>query len=288
MSSLKVALLQYTARASEENSKKTIMPMMTTAAAKGARLIALPECATRLDPDRKRLAATADRQEDSAILAEFCDFARLHKVWVSIGSMVLKPDDGDDTRLVNRSLMINPDGQITATYDKIHMFDVVINADEKYQESAHYQPGSKAVVTPVDDALFGMSICYDLRFPHVYNALAQAGAGVMIVPSAFTVATGKAHWEVLLRARAIETGSFVLAAAQTGTHEPGNDGTVRRTYGHSMIISPWGDVKNKLGTEAGICDAELNLNSIQHARKRLPVLEQQRPFTMNTIMRNDA
>ena len=165
MSSLNVALLQYTA-VPEADTQKTITPMMTMAAAKGAQLIALPECATRLDPDRARLKATVDRQEDSAALASFCDFARLHHVWISVGSIMLKADGGgDDQRLVNRSVMINPDGMITATYDKIHMFDVIINADEQYHESAHYQPGDQAVITPVHDAMIGMSICYDIRFP---------------------------------------------------------------------------------------------------------------------------
>ena len=281
MSSLNVSLLQYTARAKESDTKKILMPMMTMAAAKGARLIALPECATRIDSDRDRLIATTDHQHESTILADFCAFARLHGVWLAIGSMVLKPDNSDDTRLINRSLMINPNGTITATYDKIHMFDVVINADEQYQESAHYQPGAKAIITKIDDALIGMSICYDLRFPHLYNALAQAGAGVMMVPSAFTVATGKAHWDVLLRARAIETGSFVLASAQTGSHEPSRDGSVRRTYGHSMVISPWGECINQLGQDAGVCEATINLNSIEQARKRLPVLKQRRAFTLD-------
>ncbi len=278
MSSLNVALLQYTARAHEADTLKKIMPMMTTAAAKGATLIALPECATRLDADRARLMASADTQENSKTLQALRDFAQVHGVWMSVGSMVLKAKTASGDKLVNRSLMINPNGEITAHYDKIHMFDVVINEAESYHESAHYEPGSNAVITPVEHATIGMSICYDLRFPRLYQDMAQAGAGVMNIPSAFTVATGKAHWEILLRARAIETGSFVLAAAQTGTHDAGPDGKTRNTYGHSMIISPWGDILALLGQETGICHAVLNLNSITHARHRLPVLDQQRAY----------
>ena len=278
MATLSTALLQYTAKADEVSTAKIIFPMMENASIQGAKFIALPECATRLDPDRTRLKASADRQGESKILAKFCTFAAEAKVWLSIGSMVLCSDHIDDDRLVNRSLLINPDGQITATYDKIHMFDVVINADESYHESATYKPGDQAVMTSAEDAKIGMTICYDLRFPHLYHDLAMAGANVMLIPSAFTVATGKAHWETLLRARAIETGSFVLAAAQTGTHDEGPDGNQRRTYGHSMIISPWGDVLAQLGDEEGICLAELNLNSSAQARRRLPVLEQKRNY----------
>ena len=281
MAKLKAALLQYTARAGERETAEIIFPMMAEAVGQGARLLALPECATRLDPDKARLKATADLQDESQMLKDIQQFAQDHQVWVSVGSMVLKADGDTDDRLVNRSVMIAPDGQITAIYDKIHMFDVVINADEQYHESATYQAGAKGVITPVDDAMIGMSICYDLRFPHLYHDLAQAGANVMIVPSAFTVATGKAHWEILLRARAIETGSFVLAAAQTGVHDQGPDGQHRKTYGHSMIISPWGDVLGQCGDEAEICYAELNLNSSAQARRRLPVLDQRRAYQMD-------
>ena len=281
MASLKVGLLQYTAKSTETETAEIIFPMMEDAKNQGAELIALPECATRLDPDRNRLKSSADTLTQSEILKKFCAFAEKHKVWLSLGSMVLKPEDSHDDRLVNRSIMISPDGVITATYDKIHMFDVVINADESYQESATYQPGKRAVITPMDDVRVGMTICYDLRFPQLYQDLAKAGASVMLIPSAFTVATGKAHWEVLLRARAIETGSFVIAAAQTGTHDEGPDGSSRLTYGHSMVVSPWGDVLASLKEESGICMATLNLNSVRQARRRLPVLDQQRQYNLD-------
>jgi predicted amidohydrolase len=191
-------------------------------------------------------------------------------LWVLLGSIAVLHDAGDG-RFANRSVLIDAAGAVTARYDKIHMFDVAVSEAETYRESAAFRPGTRAVVVDTPWARLGLSVCYDLRFPHLYRALARAGAGVLCVPSAFSPVTGAAHWEALLRARAIETGCFVLAPAQTGSH-PAAQGRRRETWGHSMAVSPWGEVLLDAGTAPGIHVLDLDMARVEEARRRVPSL----------------
>lgn len=202
--------------------------------------------------------------------------ARDHRVWLSIGSLALK--GGTDGRFVNRSFMITPQGNIAATYDKIHMFDVQVSETETYAESSGYAPGDHTALVDMGAAKIGLTICYDVRFPHLHRTLAKAGADILLVPSAFSPVTGAAHWEILLRARAIETGCFVLAAAQTGTHAA-RVGKARKTYGHSMVISPWGEVLADAGSGCGVTLVDLDLDDVSKARRRIPALTHDQPFS---------
>jgi predicted amidohydrolase len=223
--------------------------------------------------DRAHQSKVLCHQDEDPTLIGLKDTAREHGVWLSIGSLALK--GGADGRFVNRSFLINPTGGIGATYDKIHMFDVQVSETETYAESSGYAPGNKAVLADTSDAKIGLTICYDVRFPNLHRILAKAGADIILVPSAFSAVTGTAHWETLLRARAIETGCFVVAAAQTGTHSA-LSGKSRETYGHSMVVSPWGDILVDAGTICGITLVDLNLNDVSKARKRIPSLTHDR------------
>ena len=193
-------------------------------------------------------------------------------VWIAAGSLAVRTGDPDG-RLANRSFLIDPDGGIAARYDKIHMFDVEVSERETWRESQGFRPGTRAVVAQTPFAVLGLAICYDLRFPHLFRTLAQAGAQVLLVPAAFTRPTGEAHWEVLLRARAIETGCFVLAAAQTGEHASG-----RLTHGHSLAVAPWGEVLADAGREPGVTLVDLDLAQVDEARRRIPALGHDRPI----------
>ena len=203
--------------------------------------------------------------------------AKVLGLWVSLGSLALQPKQGE--RFVNRSVLIAPDGEIAARYDKMHMFDVDLPGGESYRESSGYAPGDAAVLSETPFGTLGLTICYDLRFPYLFRTLAQAGAKALLVPSAFSVPTGKAHWEVLLRARAIETGSFVIAAAQTGEH-PAQSGAMRRTYGHSLVVSPWGEVLLDAGTDPGLFMVDLDLKEADKCRARIPSLASDRSFAL--------
>ena len=261
-----LANLQYTAAATEAESLAVILPMLTEARAQGAEMMALPECATRITADRKSLFETAETETESRSLATLADAAASHGCWLLIGSLILRSDD-DPQKLANRSFLIGPDGLCHARYDKIHMFDANINDGQQYRESAHYRAGNKAVIAETPLARIGMTICYDLRFPTLYRHLALNGAEMLTVPSAFTRITGAAHWHSLLRARAIETGCFVVAPAQTGTHDGG-----RQTWGHSLIISPWGEVLADAGETPGITMAKINLDDVTKTRDIVPSL----------------
>ena len=215
-------------------------------------------------------------EADDLTLAALREQAQKSGIWLLLGSVSLNPDDPDG-RYANRSFLISPQGEITARYDKIHMFDAQVSDNETYRESASFRPGSKAVTADMGDAKIGMTICYDLRFAHLYHKLAQDGAQIITVPSAFSAPTGKAHWQTLLQARAIETGCFVLAPAQTGTHSKGNN--PRKTWGHSLAISPWGEVLADGGTDPGITMVDLDLKDVDAAHSRIPSLTHDRPFT---------
>lgn len=250
--------------------------MVAQAAQQGATLICTPEVTNCVSMDRTHQAAVLCHEADDPTLAALCVLAREHCVWLSIGSLSLK--GGADGRFVNRSFLIDPHGEITARYDKIHMFDVQVNDTETYNESSGYAPGDCAVLADAGFAKIGLTVCYDVRFPHLHRTLAKAGADILLVPSAFSPVTGIAHWETLLRARAIETGCFVLAAAQTGTHSA-QSGRARQTYGHSLAVSPWGEILADAGTECGVTLVDFDLNDVSKARMRIPALTHDQPFS---------
>ena len=237
----------------------------------GAELIMTPEVSDMIEPKRALRLEKARAESDHPMLAAWRALARETGAYLLLGSIMLREAGAE--RLLNRSFLIAPDGAILARYDKIHMFDVDLPGGETYRESAVFDPGGRAVLAPLPWGMLGMTVCYDLRFPHLYRALAQGGADFLSVPSAFTVPTGRAHWHVLLRARAIENGCFVFAPAQQGEHAEG-----RRTFGHSLIVAPWGEVLAEAGEGAGFITAEIDPVRIEDARRSVPSLRHDRPF----------
>lgn len=269
---MRAGLIQLTSGDDPRENLPVTVDFVREAAAQGARFILTPEVTNIVSADRTHQEAVLCHEDEDPTLAALRDEARALGVWLLIGSLALKTNDADG-RFANRSFLVSPSGNIVAHYDKIHMFDVEISETERYRESAGYRPGTRAVLAETDFAPIGLTICYDLRFPHLYRRLAQAGAQILTVPSAFSQVTGAAHWESLLRARAIETGCFVLAPAQTGVHGP-----KRKTYGHSLAVSPWGEILADGGTEPGVTLVDLNLSDVDHARKRVPSLDHEREF----------
>ncbi len=245
------------------------------AAKAGAHFVLTPEVTNCVSASRKHQREVLATEAEDNTLAMLRGEAALRKIWLLIGSLALKGEADD--RLVNRSLLISPTGEITARYDKMHMFDVQLSEVETYRESDGYRPGDQAVMANVDDTAVGLTICYDLRFPNLYRSLAKAGAKILTVPSAFSPETGPLHWETLLKARAIETGSFVLAPAQTGVHKTSR-GRQRSTWGHSLAIDPWGRVLADCGELPGITLVDLNLSQVEDVRRRLPSLMHDRDF----------
>ena len=246
------------------------------AAGQGAGFVLTPEVTNCVSASRTRQREVLCREGDDPTLAALRDEAAQAGIWLLIGSLALATEE---KRFANRSFLIAPDGDIAARYDKIHMFDVDVSETETYRESSGYRPGDRAVVVQTPFGGVGLSVCYDLRFPHLYRALAKAGAGILTVPSAFSPVTGAAHWEPLLRARAIETGCFVLAPAQTGRHEA-SQGRARETYGHGMAVAPWGEVLVDQGTEPGVAVIDIDLKQVEAARKRVPSLSHDRDFSL--------
>ncbi|MEM9522723.1 MAG: carbon-nitrogen hydrolase family protein [Pseudomonadota bacterium] len=269
---MKVALLQMTSGDDPKTNLRTVSQMMRDAARLGAAFILTPEITNCVSSSIAHQNGALFSQNEDPMLAALRDQARTMGVWLLIGSLALKTADADG-RFANRSFLIGADGRIVACYDKIHMFDVQLNATETYAESKGYRPGKTAIVAQAPFARIGMTICYDVRFAYLYRALAQAGAQILTVPAAFSPVTGKAHWHVLLRARAIETGCFVLAPAQTGQNGP-----MRATYGHSLAVAPWGEVLLDAGEEPGVHLVELNLADVDKARQRVPSLSHDRPY----------
>ena len=248
----------------------TACDLVRRAAAGGADFISLPECVALLEPDREALHRKVTEEADHPALAAFTELARETGVWLHVGSLAVKAEDG---RIANRTYLLRPDGAVAAKYDKIHMFDVDLGGGETYRESNTYRPGDEAVVADLPWGRLGLTICYDVRFPALYTHLAEAGAQFIGVPSAFTRKTGRAHWHVLLRARAIETGCWVFAAAQCGDHAMG-----RQTYGHSLIVDPWGEIVAEAAEEPGFIVAEIDPARVEEARRSVPSLSNARTF----------
>jgi predicted amidohydrolase len=237
----------------------------------GATFIAFPECVSMMEMGRDAVLAKAAPEGHHPALDAFCNLAADLGVWLLSGTLSVKLDED---RVANRSFLIDTAGQVKARYDKIHMFDVDLEDGESYRESATYRPGDAATLAKTPWGMLGMTVCYDLRFPHLYRDLARTGAVMLSVPSAFTRPTGRAHWDVLLRARAIENGAYVFAPAQCGEHPHG-----RLTYGHSIIIDPWGDVLAEAGEEPGYIIADIDVSKVSDVRRSLPSLTHDRPYT---------
>jgi deaminated glutathione amidase len=267
------ACVQFTAGDDPEANLATVAELCRRARASGAELIMTPEVTNFVAGGRRRREIARGEAADP-VLAGLREVARELGAWVLIGSLAIDLSSEGEQRLANRSFLIDASGAVVARYDKIHMFDVDLAGGESYRESNAYRPGAHTVVAETPWGRLGMSVCYDLRFPHLYRALAQAGADFLAVPSVFTVPTGRAHWHVLLRARAIENGAFVFAPAQCGEHAEG-----RRSYGHSLIADPWGEVLADGGETAGIVTARIDPARIAEARRMVPSLKHDRSFT---------
>jgi len=245
--------------------------LMRDAAGQGADLICTPEFFSCLDTQISGLETNPHREADHPALPRFQALAQELDKWVLLGSLAVIGEGADD-RLFNRSFLIDAGGNVVQRYNKIHLFDIDLDKDEVYRESSQFQPGTEAAIAPTPWGLLGMTICYDVRFPHLYRDLAKAGASFLTVPAAFTKRTGEAHWHALLRSRAIETGSFVIAPCQSGVHGVG------ATYGHSLIIDPWGNVLADGGEGEGIVLAEIDTALVAKARARIPALKHDRDY----------
>lgn len=275
---MRAGLVQLSVTDDPQANLPVTLAAIARAAAGGADLILTPECTNLLSSVRAWQKATLHPEETDPTLAALRDAAARAGRWLLAGSLGLQSGDPDG-RFANRSLLIAPDGSIAARYDKIHMFDVQVTETEVYRESSAYRPGSRAVVADTPLGRLGLTVCYDIRFPALYRRLAQGGAQIITVPAAFNHLTGAAHWETLLRARAIETGCFVLAPAQTGHHpEPAGGGKGRHTHGHSLAVAPWGEVLADAGTEPGVTLVDIDLSQVDKARARVPSLTHDRPF----------
>lgn len=273
---MKAALLQMTSGDDPARNIATTSAQFDEAVDLGAGFILTPEVTNCLSTSRTRQKEVLRPEDEDDTLAALREKSRAAQVWCLIGSIALKTSDPDG-RFANRSFLIAPDGSIAARYDKIHMFDVQVSDTEVYRESDGYQSGEQAVTASTPFGTVGLTVCYDVRFPYLYRQLAREGAEILTVPSAFSAVTGDAHWETLLRARAIETGSYVLAPAQTGTH-PATRGKQRQTYGHSMAIGPWGDILADAGKEPGVICIDLDMKDVEEARRRIPSLRQANRF----------
>jgi predicted amidohydrolase len=268
--SFRVGLVQMCAGRTVDRNIAAATELIRAAARGGAQYVQTPEMTNILELDRERLLAAIKPEADDPGVTQFRFLARELGIWLHVGSLALVGERG---RPVNRSLLISPEGRIDARYDKIHMFDVDLPGGESYRESANYEPGREAVVAALPWGQLGMTICYDLRFPHLHRALAKAGARFLAVPAAFTKPTGLAHWHTLLRARAIENQCYVFAAGQGGCHENG-----RETFGHSLVISPWGEVLAEADVQPAVTFADVELQRLEDVRRQVPSLRHDRPF----------
>jgi deaminated glutathione amidase len=268
--SFRVGLVQMCAGRTVDRNIAAATELIRAAARGGAQYVQTPEMTNILELDRERLLAAIKPEADDPGVTQFRFLARELGIWLHVGSLALVGERG---RPVNRSLLISPEGRIDARYDKIHMFDVDLPGGESYRESASYEPGREAVVAALPWGQLGMTICYDLRFPQLHRALAKAGARFLAVPAAFTKPTGLAHWHTLLRARAIENQCYVFAAGQGGCHENG-----RETFGHSLVISPWGEVLAEADVQPAVTFADVELQRLEDVRRQVPSLRHDRPF----------
>lgn len=268
--SFRLACVQVSSGAEIAPNIAAASGLVRRAAADGADVVSLPECVAMIEPDRDALRRKAVPEPDHPALAAFAALAREEKIWLHVGSLAVRAGDG---RIANRGFLLDRDGAVVARYDKIHMFDVDLESGESYRESETYRPGAEAVAADLPWGRLGLTICYDARFPALYAHLARRGAEFVGVPSAFTRATGEAHWHVLLRARAIENGCWIFAAAQCGDHAGG-----RRTYGHSLIVDPWGTVVAEAGDEPAVVMADIDPCRVAEARRSIPSLANARDF----------
>ena len=267
----KGALLQLSSTDKPKENLEVIDNMINSAASKNVDFIALPETANCISNSRSQQNKVLEIEEEDITLASLTDTAKKKSINILVGSLALKQNKNEE-KFVNRSFFIDMSGKVLGKYDKLHMFDVTISETEKYSESSNFLAGKNAKVVSTNIGKFGLSICYDVRFPHLYRGLSQRGAQLLTVPAAFTVPTGKAHWEILLRARAIENGAFVIAPAQAGTHNF-SDGGSRKTYGHSMVVDPWGTVLvNAKGDTNSISYFSCDISKVDMARSKLPSL----------------
>ena len=274
MATLPIALIQTRTPATPAAAFAHVAPLIREAAAGGAKLVLTPEATNFLIRDRTDRDAVLASQDRDAVVVDLRDLARELGIWLLIGSAIVKSGHEGDDRAANRSLLIDDTGAVVATYDKLHVYDVDLPTGERWRESAAIRPGEDAVVADTPWGKLGLTICYDIRFPQLYRALARAGASMISVPAAFTVPTGEAHWETLLRARAIETGCYVMAPAQAGVHEDG-----RRTWGRSTVVAPWGEVIARLDhDEPGVLFATLDFDAVARARAAVPQLTHDRAF----------
>jgi predicted amidohydrolase len=267
----KIALFQSTSGIDPAANARALAEAVEQASAGGAEMLFTPEMTGLLDRDSARAAKVLRSQDEDQVLAAAQEAATQHRIWVHIGSLAVLVDDG---KIANRSFVIDREGNVRGTYDKLHLFDVDLPTGESWRESNVYSAGAGVTLvngTPVGK--LGLTICYDLRFPGLFAKLAESDADVITVPAAFTVPTGQAHWHVLLRARAIEAGLFVVAAAQVGHHEDG-----RNTYGHSLVVDPWGEILLDMGDEKGVGFADIDLKRISEVRSRIPALNHRRPI----------
>ncbi len=269
----KVACIQTNSGNEISASVKAADELVRAARSSGAELIVLPENVSMIEPDYRLLREKVRFQDDDPALKTFRQLADETKVWLVVGSLPIKLDEN---KIANRSFVIDHDGAIVSQYDKIHLFDVDLGNGETYRESDEREAGDKAVIADIPWGKLGMSICYDLRFPHLYRYMSKNGASFLSVPAAFTRSTGMAHWHVLLRARAIENGCYVFAPAQCGEHAGG-----RRTFGHSLIVDPWGEVIADAGTDTGFIVADIDLAKVAEARRKIPSLSHDRPFDLD-------
>ena len=275
---MKLALYQAQSGVDPERNARDLVRAVEDAAAAGASILFTPEMSGLLDQKRDRALQHLRSEAEDRVLAAVREAAARTGMWVHLGSLALS-GEREDGRLVNRGFLIDDKGDVRARYDKIHLFDVDLPTGESWRESAAYAPGEHAVVADTPAGRIGLSVCYDLRFPDLFRTLTGAGATILSVPAAFTVPTGEAHWHILLRARAIEAGVFVVAAAQVGRHEDGRD-----TFGHSLVVDPWGRVLLDMGDAPGIGFADIDLHEVEAVRARLPAIRHRRPIPEATLL----
>lgn len=269
MTVTQVAVAQMRTGIDPDANAIALIAAIDAAKAGGAAMLFTPEMSGLLDRNRQRASAHVKIECEDPVLMAVCDAARDAGMWVSLGSLALRRENGD--KFANRSFVIDNKGQICSRYDKLHLFDVDLPTGESWRESAAYAPGEAIALVDTPAGRLGLSVCYDVRFPTLYAALSDAGATILAVPAAFTVPTGQAHWHTLLKARAIENACWVIAAAQSGRHDDG-----RETYGHSLVIDPWGQIVLDMGDTVGVGFAEIDLGSVENARSRVPVIAHRR------------